>query len=385
MIAVGSFDVIVVGVGAMGSSVCAHLAARGARVLGIDRHAHPHEFGSSGGDTRLFRTSYFEHTDYVPLLRRARAGWSRLEEDTGVTVFYETGVLYAGPADGHLIRDTEASARAYEIPLEELGDAADRFPQFALPDGYRALFEPGGGLVLSAWAIGAYGGLARHAGAQLRPRERVLGWEETGDGVVVRTDAGRYTAAHLVLAAGAWTSALAPSLAGFLTPTRQVLGWVRPDDPDAFSPPRFAAWAIEDPSDGLYYGFPIVGGSSAMPERAGIKVGRHVPGPEADPDTVDRGPAPPEDQDFLPGVARYLPSAGTDVLSTMTCLYTNSPDGHFLVGALPGAERVSVAAGFSGHGFKFAPVIGEALADLALEGSTELPIGFLDPDRFDGT
>ncbi len=367
----------------MGAAACAHLAARGARVLGLESNAIPHENGSSGGDTRLFRTAYFEHPDYVPLLRHARAGWDELEARTGARVFDETGVLYAGPPEGELIPATESSARAYGVGVEGVVDAPLRHPAFRIPGGYRVLFEPGAGFVRSLAAIRAFAGAARADGAELREGERVWGWEERGAGVRVRTDAGAYGADRLVLAAGAWTPQVAPGLAGRLTPTRQVVGWVEPRAPSACVPPAFPCWAIEDPEDGLYYGFPLVEGISPDPARRGLKIGRHVPGPPTDPDHVAPASIAGEERDFRRGVERYLGAVGGVTTAVTACLYTMSPDAHFLVGPLPGHDAVMVACGFSGHGFKFAPVIGEALADLAMEGRTALPIGFLDPGRWD--
>jgi len=377
------YDAIVIGVGAMGAAACAHLAARGARVLGLERFAIPHEHGSSGGDTRLFRTAYFEHPDYVPLLRRARAGWEHLESRTGARVFDETGVLYAGPPDGELIPATESSARAYGVEVEEVADAPSRHPAFRIPGEYRVLFEPGAGFVRSLAAIRAFAGAARADGAELHEGERVVEWEERGAGVRVRTDAGAYEANRLVLTAGAWTPQVAPGLAGRLTPTRQVVGWVEPRAPSACVPPAFPCWAIEDPEDGLYYGFPLVDGPSTDPARRGLKIGRHVPGPPIDPDHVAPASIAGDEPHFRRGVERYLGAVGGVTTAVTACLYTMSPDGHFMVGPLPDHDAAVVACGFSGHGFKFAPVIGEALADLALEGRTELPVGFLSPLRGD--
>jgi sarcosine oxidase len=375
------YDVIVIGVGAMGASACARLAARGARVLGLERFAVPHELGSSGGDTRLFRTAYFEHPDYVPLLRHARAGWEDLEAASGRTVFRETGLLYAGPPEGSLIADTLASARAYGVPIEVVDSARRRFPWFRLPEEFAALFEPGGGLVLSLEAIRAFADVARSHGADLLEGEAVQRWSAGAGGVRVDTDRASYEADQLILAAGAWTPSLAPALAGALRVTRQSFGWVEPEGVERFVPPTFPSWAIEDPEDGLYYGFPFVAAGTPGAVRSGLKVARHVPGAAADPDTVDRTPGDADEADFRSALERYLPAVAGPPSATRICLYTNSPDGQFLVGRLPGEDRVSVACGFSGHGFKFAPAIGDALADLALEGRSALPIGFLDPGR----
>lgn len=375
------YDVVVVGVGGMGSAALYHLARRGKRALGLERFDVPHELGSSHGLTRIIRLAYFEHPDYVPLLRSARDGWKWLEEASGEMLFYGTGVLYAGTPDGELIAGTVLSARRFGVRIEDVGAAPYRFPGFRLPSGFRVLFEPGGGVLLAPLAIRAFVGAARADGATIREDERVVRWSEDAGGVTVETDRGTYAAAHLVLAAGAWTARLAQTLGEALTVTRQVLGWVRPPDPTAFAPPAFPSWAIEDPADGLYYGFPFLSRASSDPDRRGLKVARHIPGPRSDPDAGPAPSGPADEGDFLAGIARYVPSALGPTTATLRCFYTMSPDGHFLVGPLPGHERVSVACGFSGHGFKFAPVIGEALADLALAGSTELPIGFLDPGR----
>ena len=381
------YDVIVLGVGAMGAATCSALARRGHRVLGIERYDLPHALGSSGGQTRLIRLAYYEHPDYVPLLRRAFAAWDELAERSGVELLQRTGLLYLGPPQGHVITGTLRSVAEHGVPCERLDrdQAARRFPQFRIPEGFATLFEPGAGFVLCERAISALADEALRAGACLRARERALEWSAGTDGVRVRTDRGSYQASELVITAGPWAPALVTGLGVELRVTRQVLGWVWPDDPDRFALGAFPCWAIEDDAPGfagIYYGFPLLPADRFGGER-GIKLGHHALGASADPETLDREVAAADEADFRPALERYLPSAGAaPTLAAKVCMYTATPDEHFVVDRHPLHERLTIGCGFTGHGFKFAPAIGEALADLAVERSSELPIGFLSLSRF---
>lgn len=377
---VETFDVAVVGVGAMGAAACHHLAGRGVSVLGLEQFDIAHDQGSSGGDTRLIRMAYFEHPDYVPLLRRAYAGFDELEARTGRALFQRTGLLYVGEDDGEVMRGTRLSAAHHHIPLVELtpAEVASRYPALRMLERQSAVFEPDAGFVRPEQTIVSCVTLACAAGASVRARERVTALCEHGDrGVRIDTDRDRYEVGHVVLTAGAWTGPLCARLGVPLRVTRQPIGWVWPRDPVALAMGRFPCFAIEDPTvAGLYYGFPCGAG-----DRAGMKVGHHAPGRVVDPDRVDRAVDAADEDDFRAGLRRFLPAADGPLLGLSTCLYTSTPDGHFVVGRLAG-RPISIAAGFSGHGFKFAPVIGEVLADLALDGRSELPIAFLAPDRF---
>jgi sarcosine oxidase len=381
------YDVIVLGVGAMGSATCSALARRGHRVLGIERYDLPHTLGSSGGQSRLIRLAYYEHADYVPLLRRAYAAWDELAERSGIQVLHRTGLAYFGPPDGHLIAGTLRSVAEHGLACEtlNLAEAARRYPQFEIPESYAALFEPEGGFVLSERAIAAFVEETLEAGGRLKGRERVLEWEAGAEGVVVRTDRGSYQADQLVITGGAWAPSLMRDLGVDLRVTRQVLGWVWPDQPARFEIGTFPCWAIQDDApgfEGIYYGFPLLPASRFAGER-GIKLAHHVLGPSADPESLAREVTAADEEDFRPALRRYLPSAGeAPTLAAKVCMYTATPDEHFVVDRHPLHQRLTFGCGFSGHGFKFSSVVGEALADLAISGSSELPIGFLGLGRF---
>lgn len=375
-----NFEVIVLGVGAMGAATCWHLARRGVRVLGLEQNGVSNGLGSSHGYSRAIRLAYFEHPDYVPLLMRAWALWQELEGLSGQTLLYQTGCLYLGPPDSELIRGSLHSAQSHGLPHQALSRQAiaDRFGPFCVPDDFIGLFETLGGTLRPELSIAAMALEAMKQGAVIHGQTTVTRWEATADGVTVQTAQGEtYHAAHLVISGGAWSSRLITGLGVPLTVTRQVLGWVWPPQPEKFSlEAGFPTWAIEHGSE-FHYGFPM------LPDNPGFKIARHAPlGEITTPETVRRAPTCEDEETFRPAVRRFFPDADGPTLAIRTCLYTNSPDGHFIVDRCPGQDRVTVACGFSGHGFKFAPVIGEALADLATVKTTALPIGFLGLERF---
>lgn len=372
-----SFDVIVIGVGAMGAAACWQLATRGARVLGLEQFDIPHALGSSTGFSRMIRMAYYEHPDYVPLLRRAYALWHALEEASGEKLLHLTGGLYIGPPEGGLVAGSLASARQHQLAHELLdsGELARQFPQFQMPGDWVAVHEEMAGFLLPEKAIAAFARAALLASADLRAREPVLQWSADEKGVSVRTSSAEYRAQHLIFCGGAWTSHLLKNLSLGLRVTRQVMGWVWPRKPEIFELGAFPVFAIDNPDGSLHYGFPM---SRDVP---GFKIAHHAPGAPADPDYVERGPLPGDEATFRPALARFLPDADGPLLALRTCLYTNSPDQHFIIDRHAEHERVTIACGFSGHGFKFASVIGEALADLATRGGTELPIRFLSLGR----
>ncbi len=381
-------DVIVVGLGAMGSACCYHLAQRGVRVLGLEQFDIPHSLGSSGGQSRLIRLAYYEHPDYVPLLRRAYRNWDELGERLGREVLHRTGCLYLGRPDDHLVSGTLRAAADHDLHIEEVDRArlAEQFSTFAVPEDFAALFEPEGGFVLSERAIEGHVELALRAGAQVRAREGVREWKVEGDGVAVTTERGRYSADRIVFCAGAWSDRLVRDLGVELSVTRQPLGWVWPSEPDRYEIGRFPCWAIQDDApdfEGIYYGFPLLPASRFAGER-GLKLAHHFVGTPCDPDNVDREPRLADEEDFRPALRRFLPGADGPTLVRRVCMYTVTPDEHFIVDRHPEHERVTVACGFSGHGFKFASAIGEALADFTVDGRSELPVGFLGLGRFSG-
>ena len=376
------YDVIVIGLGAMGSAALDQLARRGARVLGVERFGIPHEEGSSGGDTRLIRKAYFEHPDYVPLLERAYTNWDDLGSRTGEQVLHRTGAVYVGRPDSELITGSLASAGQHALRCDELSqlDVTARWTPLRVPGGYRALHEPDGGFVLSAKAIRLYCESALRHGAHVRAAEAVLHWRETPSGVEVTTSGGTYSGARLIVAVGAWTQALLPLLPARLDVTRQAVFWTWPRDPDAFELGALPCWAAQlDGYGGLFYGFPML--PARIGGQLGLKIAHHLKGTPVEP-----GAQKPVDAAEFDAVREAVSQVFAldlgPIVATKACLYTSSVDQHFIVDRYPASDRVTIACGFSGHGFKFASVIGEALADLALEGRTALPIGFLGLDRF---
>ncbi len=379
-----AFDVLVIGVGSMGAAACYHLAKRGVRVLGLEQFDIPNELGSHNGQTRIIRKAYGESPRYVPLLQRAYENWKTLERETGSQVYYQTGLVYFGAPESLFLQTVLESSARFGIPVNRLeaGERARRFPQFALPEGFLMLEEPEAGFLVPERCIRLLAEQAKKHGADIRSREAVLEWQRDAGGITVTTNRGTYRAHKLVVTAGPWAGKLLPALSDQLQVTRQVLAWVRPPKAAGFALGKFPCWMYEE--DGkCYYGFPMLPDSGAdLP--AGLKLALHYPGMEVgDPALVNRETTLAETNALTEFLQAYLPSGQGEIGSTKICLYTNTPDGDFILDFLPGHGRdVVVGCGFSGHGFKFAAAIGEVLADLALDGHTDMPVGFLGAGRF---
>jgi sarcosine oxidase len=373
-----SFDVIVIGVGAMGAATCWQLARRGVRVLGLEQFDIPHSRGSSHGYSRMTRMSYYEHPDYVPLLRRANELWHELERESGEKLLHLVGGLYLGPRDGPLVAGAMRSAEEHRLAHDVVshGELQRRFPQFVVPEDWIGMLETSAGFLLPELAISAAVTCALQAGAQIHAHEEVRRWEADSTGGVVETTRGTYRANTLVFSGGAWSGELVRKLGVPLTVTRQVLGWVWPNDWRAFQLGKLPAWMIDRGDGSVYYGFPM---QTLSP---GFKIALHGPMHATDPRTVAREIQPGDEETFRAGLRRYLPTANGPTLAIRTCLYTNSPDGHFIIDRHPDHGRVVVGAGFSGHGFKFATVIGELLADLATDQVPRCSAEFLRLARF---
>ena len=354
----------------MGSAALHHLARRGARVLGLERFTVPNDLGSSHGQSRIIRLAYWEDPKYVPLLRRAYELWHELEASSGEQLLVATGSIDAGPRDSRPVVGVRRVCAEFDLACEELDAAAlaARFPGYSLPSDVAAFYQPDGGFLLPERCILAHA----RCGAEIHEGEQVLDWEVRGDRVIVRTDQRIYEARHLVVTAGAWTGKLLPQLDALLVPERQVMMWVQPRSPEHFQSGVFPVFYIHV-DEGSFYGFPSHDG-------AGFKIGKyHHRGEAVDPDRMDRT-AHPEDEEVLrAAIRRYFPGADGEALAMKTCIFTNTPDEHFIIEPL--SPRVSVAAGFSGHGFKFCSVVGEILADLALEGGTPHDISLFRSDR----
>jgi monomeric sarcosine oxidase len=372
------FDVIVAGAGGMGTAAAAHLARRGASVLAIDRFPPGHARGSSHGQTRLIRLAYFEHPDYVPLLRRSRALWRDLEHETAAGLLTECGLLSCGPSAGPLITGTLRSARDHGLAVEPLAarDALARWPAFSMPDDWTAVFEREAGHLAVEACVRAHAAVAARHGGTIEADHEIRGWRVEGDAVTVETSRETVSAGRLVLCPGPWAADLLRLPTIPFTVLRKSLFWYAPVAglaPDAAA--SLPAFAFDTPR-GFFYGFPML-------DARGIKVADHSGGQTVgDPFAVDRRIDAAEQAAIEGWLADHLPGVGRRRTAHEVCLYTMSPDHQFVVGLHPEHPQVALAAGFSGHGFKFASVIGEILADLALTGSTPHPVGFLAPDRF---
>lgn len=372
------FDVIVIGVGSMGAAACYWLSKQGISLLGIEQFDIPHDQGSHAGQSRIIRKAYFEHPDYVPLLHRAYQNWASLERETGAQLYFETGLLYAGRADHELIKGTRLGAELHQIKLENIARGQhSKARNFLMPLDYEQWFEPQAGFLTPERAILSFAQESIRQGATLLTRQRVHTWKKQHGEYHVETSAGIFTAKKLVVCGGAWSGHLVPSLNAKLKVTRQVIVWVNPTKWDDFTIDHFPCWLIADEKiPGALYGFPIVpAGKLGGP--LGLKVAYHYPGLPSDPDHVDRSHTQDEVAILLHAVKKFIPNAFGEVLSVKTCLYTYSPDEHFIIDTHPDDDDLIIAAGFSGHGFKFASVVGEVLRDLAVAGKTNLPADFL--------
>jgi sarcosine oxidase len=377
-------DVIVVGLGSMGAAAAYELAGRGVRVIGLDRFSPPHDRGAHSGETRIIRMAYMEGPAYVPLVRRAYQMWRDLEARTGTNLLATTGGLMLGRPESIAVSGALATAQAQNLPHELLDADAirRRFPAFAPADNEVGLYEEVAGLLRPPAAITTLLDLARGLGADLRLGVEAYDWKATADGVIVTTAGGDLHADRLVLAPGAWAAELT-RLPVPLRVERRVQHYWRPADARAFEPGRFPVWIWSYGADRAAYGLPSVQGRV----KAALHHGGDIVDPVVDDPTKGAAPVRPEEAatmrqwlaDHLPGLA-----AG-GWLSATPCLYTLTPDEHFVLGIHPDQPRVAVACGFSGHGFKFVPVVGEILADLVLDDVTRHDIATFDPARFAGS
>ncbi len=372
------YDVIVAGLGAMGSLTTYELARRGQRVLGLDRFAPPHAMGSSHGHSRIIREAYFEDPRYVPLVKRAYERWAVLEHLSNTTLFRQTGGLMLGPPDGALVRGARLSAELHHLPHDILSadDVRRRFPAFHPSDDMIGVWEPRAGILDPEQCIGAALSVARAHGAEMHDNEVVTHFDEGLHGVTVTTSHGQYRARSLVISVGAWTTDLLADLQLPLTVQRNVQFWFEPlrraeQFAAAVFPIFIAEYAEHEPA---WYGFPDVGD--------GLKLALHHYGETVDPNTIERTVGVHEVDVVREILARYMPDANGPLKSSAVCMYTNSPDEHFVVGRHPTHDRVIVASPCSGHGFKFASVLGEVLANLATDQEAGFDISPFALNRF---
>ncbi len=359
-------NVIVLGLGVMGTAAAMHLSRRGARVLGVEQYSIGHELGSSHGETRLIRKAYFESPAYVPLLQRSYELWRELEKKTGQELLFETGLVMFAPGSRAKLDAARATAAMHGIDVEVLDErqATARFSGFDA-SGCAALYESTGGWLAVERCVAAHARVARELGADLHESERVLSWSATTDGVAVTTDRQTYLADHLVITAGPWAPDV---LAGAQLPLavhRVTQHWFAAQSSWRSSP----CFAFDLP-EGFFYGFPSLDGAT-------IKLALHAPGARCTPADVSRELSAEDARKPEAFVERWLKGVEPHALRGKTCMYTMTPDEHFIVDRHPAHANVHFGAGFSGHGFKFAPVIGECLAELAIDGQSRHPIHFL--------
>ena len=357
--AADTYDVVIAGLGGMGGATAAELARRGVSVLGLDRYSPPHSMGSSHGETRIIREAYFEHPLYVPMVQRAYELWRALEKSSGARLLLETAGLMIGRHDSALIEGARRSAEMHRLPHSMLSAAEvrARFPALHPEQDMVAVLEPRAGVLFPEACITVCLGQALHHGAELRFDEPVVRWESDGSLVRVFTSLGEYRARQLIVSAGAWVGSLLPGLELPFWIERQVLHWFEPaNEVAAFSPGRcpIHLWQFDDGQ--FFYGFPDLG--------TGVKAAFHHAGQATTPDGLCRDVSTAEIDAVRTALRRFVPAADGPPLTSVVCLYTNTPDEHFLIDRHPGEPRVLVASPCSGHGFKFAPVVAEILADL---------------------
>ncbi|HEX2912131.1 MAG TPA: N-methyl-L-tryptophan oxidase [Chloroflexia bacterium] len=371
------YDVIVAGLGAMGSATVYHLARRGYRVLGLDANPRRHKFGSSHGTSRIIREAYLEGSDYVPIVQRAYELWRELEAESGTELLKITGCLTIGEPHSTFVSGALASCERFKLPHQYLSAAEvnRRFPGYSLSENLSAVYEQNGGILYPELCVISQLDLAARHGAEIHHEEEVLSWTApSANEVRVETPQGSYTAERLVITTGPWAAELLAGLGLPLKVQRIVNAHFEPDNEARFLPEVFPVYLMEVP-EGEYYGFPALPGE-------GLKIGRHDIGEVCTPRTINREVAPGEVQMLKQVIDRYMPGGAAALKWTLTCMYTNTPDRHFILDRHPELSNVVYGCGFSGHGFKFAAAIGEILGELAVEGRTRHSIEFLSAARF---
>jgi monomeric sarcosine oxidase len=357
------FDVIIIGGGTMGTAAAWALARRGQRALVLEQFQHVHAFGSHGGETRIIRHAYAESPEYVPLVRRADLLWQELEEESGERILVRSGGLeLAAPGYSHA-RDARLAADVHGLDYEWLSpeEANRRWKGLRVPEDWDVLYSPDSGFLLTEPALRTMGAAAERSGARIIDQAPVTAWGTSSAGVWVSTATERFEAAALIVTAGAWSGSMLRELGLPIEIRRKTLWWQRVEDLERYRADEFPVF-ITDSAFGSIYGFPIYG-------TPGLKIANHAGGQVVDPNTVDRTTTAGENDDCVALAAELLPGVLPEVVKSAVCLYSVTPDTDFIVDRLPSAPSVAIGAGFSGHGFKFTPAIGELLADLISEPS----------------
>ena len=377
------YDSIVIGVGSMGSAALYQLAKKGHKVLGIEQYSIVHENGSHFGQSRVIRKAYFEHPDYVPLLDRAYELWNEIEEESRKQLFYKTGLASFGKSNHPAIIGTKKSAELYDVPIKEV--ERNRFSQFQIPEDFECLFEENAGFVTPEKAIKVYVNQAKLYGAEVKENTQVISWELQNDEVVITTTNGVYKAKKVICTAGGFSKKLFPQLNIHLKVTRQLIAWINPKNESVVKQGELPCWFLgREDEEGMFYGFPMLDPEVFSGEQ-GLKVGLHIPGDEINPDELHDFDSSKEEKRIKSFMDRYMPGVFDSFSSIKSCMYTYSPDGDFIIDYLPHHDdKVIIACGFSGHGFKFIPVVGEILSELAINGKTDKSIEFLGINRLFG-
>jgi len=375
-----AYDAIVLGVGGMGSAAVYQLAARGKRVLGLEQFGLAHDLGSSHGRSRIFRQSYWEGVHYVPLLLRAYELWRELERERGEPLLTLTGGLFFGHKASRVFEGSLASAREFQISHDLLDgrEIRKRFPMFRTEDDFIGLYEEIAGMVDPDRVTVSYVEQATRRGAEVRFNEAVLGFTVLpgGEGVEVKTAGGTYTASRLVVAAGPWTGKVLAELGIPLVVQRTLLHWFQPGG-TALTVGSMPIFLFQRHDGAIMYGLPM------SADQVGVKVAFHNrQNDDCQPDRIERTVSPKEIQDADEQFSELIPAIRGAHVKSKTCMYTLTPDEHFVIDKVPGRPQVILACGFSGHGYKFASVIGEILADLAIDGTSRHRIQKFELARF---
>lgn len=372
------YDVIIIGAGSMGMAAGYYLSKSGKKTLLLDSYNPPHNKGSHHGETRIIRYAYAEGEEYVPFILKAQELWNDLERASGKQLFIQTGVLSVGNEESDFIQNIISSAKKYSLPLDVIDseEIRKRWSGITFPNHFMGCFEPTSGVLKCEESIKAYQELAELNGATILSNNRVREISILNDKVTIKTDEKTFYSDALVVSAGAWAGSLLSMLDLDipLTPVRKTFAWFNAHE-TIYNHSRFPAFAFEAPQ-GLYYGFPSIDGS-------GLKVGRHDGGDQINPDEAMRGfgEIAEDEGDLVQFLNQYIPDIG-QLKYGKTCMYTLTPDEKFIIDLHPKYSNVAIAAGFSGHGFKFSSAVGQALSNLIISGKNDIDISQFSINRF---
>ena len=371
------FDVGIVGLGAMGSAAMHYLSQEGLSVIGFDRFHPPHNLGSSHGHSRVIREAYFEDPLYVPLVKRAYELWSELEEQSGKELFLQTGGLMMGKPDSIIVSGAKESADVHGLPYQLISanEIRERYPMYEITDETIAVWEPRAGILYPEKCIELFLGKAAEQGAETHTSEAVVAWRKIDSAIEITTKESKYSVGKLILSVGPWMSKLIPDLNISLQTDRQLLFWFEAAQNQAdFKPENFPIFIWEYEDEKFFYGFPDLG--------TGIKVAPHYQGTQCDPESIERDVSEDEIEAIRSVLSRFLPDANGKLLSSAVCMYTNTEDLHFIIDQHPENDKVWIVSPCSGHGFKFAPAIGEILTNWITTGRSPFKHKLFRLDRF---